>query len=76
MAIDVAALQAAQANLNALLLAQQSNPSGVISVSVDGQQVTYISPQQFNESILFWERRVALLSKRRNRVSTIRMDRF
>lgn len=75
MAIDVAALQTAQTILNQLYAAAQNNP-GVLSISVDGQDVTYNSPQQFNEAILFWERRVALLSKRRNRISTIRMDRF
>jgi hypothetical protein len=74
--IDVAALSQAQAVLATLYSAAANNAGGVIRVVVDGQDVTYSTPGQLNSAIMFWEKKVALLSGRRRRVSTIRLDRF
>ena len=50
--------------------------SGLVSFAADGQQVTYASPAALDAAILVWERKVALLSGRRRRVSSVRLDRF
>lgn len=46
------------------------------SVTIDGQSFTYSSASQIDQSILFWERKVARLTGRRRRVTAMRLDRF
>lgn len=71
-AVDVAALKQAQGILNTLYAAAASaSGQGVISVTIDGQQTTWASPGQLNQSILFWEKKVAFLSNRRKRTQSI-----
>lgn len=43
----------AQANLDALLLAQSSN---MLSVSISGRSVTYRSTKDLTEAINYWQR--------------------
>lgn len=69
---NLAALKQAQTNLANLLAAQNG---GVLSVSVDGQSITYASPQSMIVAIEYWRKQVALLSGSRRRARTIRLDR-
>jgi hypothetical protein len=46
------------------------------TVTIDGQSVTFRDPAKLDDQILFWERKVALLSGRRRRVQTMRLDRW
>lgn len=46
------------------------------SVNIDGQAFTYTSVAQLDQSILFWERKVARLTGRRRRVMSLRLDNF
>jgi uncharacterized protein YdaL len=57
-----------------LKLALQTNPAGVLSISVDGQVATY-SRSQAIEELEFWERRAAREGGRRRPCRTIRLDR-
>jgi|SRR5579884_1009249 len=72
-------LATAQAILNQLYDAQLKllgNNVEFVSVAVDGQTVQFRDPDSVQKAIVFWERKVALLSKTRRRVSSIRLDRF
>ncbi len=69
-------LAKAQAVLDKLYEARLSSAaSGVISSGTDGQMTTWASPAQLDTAILFWEKKVALLSGQRRRVRSMRLDR-
>jgi hypothetical protein len=70
-------LAVAQGILNQLYTARMKlATSAYVSVSVDGQMVTFNNPAVLDEQIQFWERKCAVLSGRRRRFSSLRMDRF
>jgi hypothetical protein len=69
-------LQFAQAMLNALLDGYSSNPTGAMAISVDGESTSYLTPNQRTQEIQYWTTRVAILSGKRRRATTIRLDRF
>jgi len=67
----------AQRILSALYTAREEIAvSGMASVSIDGQTFAYSSVSQLDNSILFWERKVARLTGRRRRLMPVRLDRF
>jgi hypothetical protein len=51
-----------------------ANPVGVVSISVDGQTVTYSRSQALAE-LTFWERRTATRAAKRPRAATIDLSR-
>jgi homoserine kinase len=55
-----------------LLTALQTQPAGIVSVTVDGQVVTYNRAQAIQE-LTFWEKRAAVESGTRPRVARIRL---
>lgn len=67
----------AQNRLNAWLAAYDAlTTTGVASINVDGQQIMLRDPDQVLKQIEFWRNRVMILSGKRRRASSIRMDRF
>ena len=56
--------------------AASSDTGGIISTTVDGQSVTFENFGQLQARILFWEKKVALLSGARRRTASIRTDSF
>lgn len=50
--------------------------TGIATVSIDGQMVTYRDLRQITDRIAYWKSQVAFLTGRRRRVSSIRMDRW
>lgn len=77
MPIDIQSLKSFQAILTALYAARLTlATSPYAEVTIDGQQVRFQTISQLDESILFWERKVALLSNRRRRASTVDLTGF
>jgi|GEM_PF-5287644 len=68
----------AQRILSALYKAREdiASSGSFVNVNIDGQAFTYSSISQIEQSIYFWERKVARLSGRRRRVNTLRLDCF
>jgi hypothetical protein len=60
----------AQQMVTAISAALAANPLGVVSISMDGQTVTY-SRKQALEELAFWEKRVARQSGARPRAAVI-----
>lgn len=58
-----------------LMTALQTQPAGVVSVTVDGQVVTY-NRQQAIQELSFWEKRAAQESGRRPRIASINLGGF
>lgn len=50
--------------------------AGVISVTVDGEQTVFSSPAQLDSSILMWERKLAILTGQRKRLSRFDLSGF
>jgi hypothetical protein len=71
---SLAAAQAILAELYQSRLAM--GQTNVVSITIDGEQTVFSSPGQLETAILFWERRVAILSGKRRRAATIRLDGF
>jgi len=68
----------AQRIVSELYKAREQIASGgsFATVNIDGQAFSYTSAAQLDQTILFWERKVARLTGRRRRVTTLRLDRF
>jgi len=68
----------AQRILSALYKSREEIAAGgsFSTVNIDGQSFAYTSAAQLDQSILFWERKVAYLTGRRRRVRSIRLDCF
>lgn len=62
--------------LGKLYVARESATVGKTSVTVDGIQTIYQSPQQLDQAIQFWERKLAFATGRRRRAMAIRLDNF
>ena len=72
-------LSFAQGILNNLYAGQATAAAtgqNLVSVMADGQSTTWMSPTQIINLINFWEKKVNLLSGKRKRVSSIRLDRW
>lgn len=70
-------LAIAQDILNRLYAARvQLATSSYASVAIDGQQVSFTNPQMLDDQIQFWERKCAVLSGKRRRTFTLRLDRW
>jgi len=50
--------------------------AGLASVTIDGEQTIFLSPDGITKKIEYWRNRVNLLSGARRRVASIRMDQF
>lgn len=67
-------LLSCQAIVNALYSARlQLASQGTASITIDGEQTVFYRPADLEQSILFWERKVAVLSGKRRRVRTFWM---
>lgn len=66
------AVNRASAILDTLYTARATLAAGnVVTTTVDGESVTFATPAQLENSILFWERKVALLTGQRKRVTRL-----
>ena len=69
---SASSLRVASQILTSLYTARQTIAlTGLASITIDGQQTVFNDPAKLDESILFWERKVALLSGRRRRTRAI-----